>query len=71
MKRLHKEVVKMTEERLPNGTKVKEISTNEVFTIVDAIETNNQFGYGVYLYRFEGKLDTGFGLYRKEIGVIL
>lgn len=57
------------EERIENGTIVKEIGTNRELKIVDAIETNNQFGYGVYLYRFEGLLNTGFGLYRKEFKI--
>lgn len=58
------------EERIPNGTKVREIKTDEIYKIVDAIKTNNQFGYGVYLYRFEGKTDTGFGLYRNHFEII-
>lgn len=58
------------EERVPNGTMVKDIYDNTIYKIVDAIETNNQWGYGVYLYRFEGKLDTGFGLYRRRFEVL-
>jgi len=58
------------EERVPNGTKVKELETNTIYTIVDAIETDNKWLQGVYLYRFEGKLDTGFGLYRHEFEIV-
>lgn len=58
------------EQRVPNGIRIKDIYTNEIYKIVDAIETNNQWGYGVYLYRVEGKLDTGFGLYRKEFEIV-
>lgn len=54
------------EKRVPNGKTVIDKETKEELKIIDAIETNNQFGYGVYLYRFEGRTDTGFGLYRKE-----
>ena len=42
------------EERVPNKTRVRDLWTNEIYKIVDAIETNNQWGHGVYLYRFEG-----------------
>ena len=55
------------EKRIENETEVIEISTGRLLKIVDSIETNNQFGYGIYLYRFEGLTDTGFGLYRSEI----
>jgi hypothetical protein len=58
------------EERVPNKTRVKNLWTNEIYTIVDALETNNQWGYGVYLYRFEGRLATGFGLYKNEFEVL-
>lgn len=61
------EALKKLEEPIPNGTEVTEISTGRRLKIVDAIKTNNQFGYGVYLYRFEGLTDTGFGLYRNEV----
>jgi len=57
------------EEQIPNGTMVKDVYTNKIHKISYAIETNNQFGYGVYLYRFEGKLGIGFGLYRHEFEV--
>jgi len=57
------------EVRVENDTEVKEISTNRILKIIDAVETNNQFGYGVYLYRFEGLTDTSFGLYRSEFVV--
>lgn len=49
---------------IPNGTEIVESRTGRKLKIVNAIETNNQFGYGVYLYRFEGLTDKGFGLYR-------
>lgn len=54
------------EKKIKNDTIVKEISTDKALKIADAIETNNQFGYGIYLYKFEGLTDTGFGLYRNE-----
>jgi hypothetical protein len=57
------------EKRIPNGTEVREIGAHRVLKIVDAIKTDNRFGYGVYLYRFEGMTNTGFGLYRSEIMV--
>jgi len=58
------------EELVPNGMLVKSLSDNMIYKIVDAIKTDNQFGYGMYLYRFENKLDTGFGLYRHEFEVL-
>jgi hypothetical protein len=60
----------MSEERVPNGTFIREHDTKRIYKIVDAIETNNQFGYGVYLYRLEGTTHTGFGLYRKEFDIM-
>lgn len=59
------------EKRIPNGVEVIEKDIGRKLKIIDAIETNNQFGYGVYLYRFEGLTNTGFGLYRSEFEVIL
>jgi hypothetical protein len=58
------------EERVQNKTRIRNLWTNEIYKIVDAIETNNQWGYGVYLYRFEERLATGFGLYRNEFEVL-
>jgi hypothetical protein len=60
----------VVEKRVPNQTEVVEKRTGRILKIVDAIETNNQFGYGVYLYRFEGFTHTGFGLYQSEFNVI-
>ena len=60
----------MMEERIPNGTMVKTIYDNNIYKIVDAIETDNQWFHGVLLYRLEGKLHTGFSLYRKEFEVM-
>jgi hypothetical protein len=58
------------EKQLSNGLQVKVIKDNRVLEIDSSIKTNNQFGYGVYLYRFVGELESGFGLYRKEIEVL-
>ena len=58
------------EERVPNGTMVKGMHDNKTYKIVGAIETDNRWFYGVHLYRFEEKLDIGFGLYRREFKVI-
>lgn len=54
------------EERVPNGTEVRCIDTGEVYKIADAIETDNRWLLGVYLYLMHGQLHTGFGLYRSE-----
>jgi len=58
------------EERIPNGTEVKEIfGKKRTLKIVDAIEQDNKWDYGKFLYRFEGLTDTRFGLYEKEFYV--
>ena len=62
----YNERVNLMEERIPNGTEIVEIKTGRKLKIIDAIKTNNQFGY-IYLYRFEGLTNNGFGLYRNEI----
>ena len=59
----------MYEERIPNKTKVIEKRTGKKYTIIDAIETNNRFGYGVYLYQLKEKR-TGFGLYESEFNIL-
>jgi hypothetical protein len=53
------------EERIPNKTKVIEKKTGRELIIADAIKTDNSYGYGVYLYQFEG-ISSGFKLYRSE-----
>lgn len=58
------------EKQLLNGQEVKVKKDGRILKIDSSIETNNQFGYGVYLYRFVSELENGFGLYRKEIDVI-
>lgn len=60
------------EERLDNGIKVKEKDTGEIFTIYNSIETNNQWGLGIYLYIFEEtiRIRPSFGLYRKEFELV-
>jgi hypothetical protein len=58
------------EKQLLNGQEVKVKKDGRILKIDSSIETNNQFGSGVYLYRFVGELENGFGLYRKEIDVI-
>jgi hypothetical protein len=58
------------EERVPNNTIIKDIESGAKFKIIDAIETDNQFGNGVYLYEFENSPSKGFGLYRREFMII-
>lgn len=58
------------EEKLPEWTKVKSREDGMIYTIHDATETNNQFGYGVYRYRVKERLDTGFALHKKWFDVI-
>ena len=61
----------MPEKRIPNGTFVQEKNgENRELKIVDAIEQNNQFGHGRFLYRFDGLTDVGFGLYHHEFNII-
>lgn len=59
----------MYEERISNGTIVIEKETGKEHRIIDAIETNNKFGYGVYLYCFDDT-KTGFGLYESKFTVL-
>ncbi|ADO59617.1 hypothetical protein [Paenibacillus polymyxa] len=59
-----------TEIRLPEGTKIRSREDGKIYTIHDSIWTNNQFGYGVYLYRVKERLDTAFGLYCKWFDVV-
>ncbi|MEK3717942.1 hypothetical protein [Paenibacillus sp. FSL R7-0333] len=58
------------EEKLPEWTKVKSREDGMIYTIHDATETNNQFGYGIYRYRVKERLDTGFALHKKWFDVI-
>lgn len=53
--------------RVPNGTKIKDIETGEKYIISKSNETNNQFGYGVYLYILE---DTSIALWRSEFEIV-
>lgn len=55
-------------EPLPEGTLVFD-KDGQNYTIAYALETNNQFGYGKYLYRMKERLDTGFGLYLREFTI--
>ena len=59
----------MHEQRIPNKTKIIEKQTGKKYTIIDAIETNNRFDYGVYLYQLK-EANTGFGLYEKEFKIV-
>lgn len=70
LERRLREITNQYEARVPNGTFVREIETGNIYKIVDSIETDNRWGYGVYLYRFEDKLDTGFGLYRHHFDIM-
>ena len=63
------------EERVLNDTLIKHNSTGINYIICDATETNNQFGYGVYLYSVKAtnvtdQLSKGFGLYRQEFTIV-
>ncbi|WP_405173782.1 hypothetical protein [Paenibacillus sp. FSL H8-0260] len=60
----------LSEEKLPEWTKVKSREDGQIYTIHDATETNNQFGYGIYRYRVKERLDTGFALHKKWFDVI-
>ncbi|MNC15028.1 RyR domain protein [compost metagenome] len=53
------------EERLPVGTEIIDKQSGERLAIVNSTKTDNQFGYGVYLYDCSG-LNTTLSLYRKE-----
>lgn len=59
-----------TEEKIEVGTTVKELETNEVYTVRQATKTDNKWGYGVYLYHFEERKNSGFALYRNEFAVL-
>lgn len=58
------------EEKLTEGTKVRSLEDGKVYTIHEATETNNMFGYGVYRYSLKETLGTGFALYKKWFEVI-
>jgi 8-oxo-dGTP diphosphatase len=63
----------MTKERqLPIGTTVRSLENGLIWTIAEARKTNNQFGYGVYLYLFKEKhgLHHGYACYRRHLEVI-
>ena len=57
-------------EPLPEGTIVKDRREGSILTVSHAHETNNQFGYGKYLYRFKERLMSGFGLYFFELQIV-
>jgi hypothetical protein len=58
------------EVKLPNGAKIRSREDGEIYTVHDSTETNNQFGYGIYRYRVEERLDTGFALHWKWFDVV-
>ncbi len=60
------------EQKLGIGTKVRCIDTGEIFTICEMVQTNNQWGYGIFIYQFEETIKTrpAFGLYRREFTLI-
>lgn len=60
------------EKRIKNGTIITYIDPDKTYTICNAIKTDNQWGYGVYLYQFEELIESypGFGLYRKEFDIV-
>lgn len=58
------------EVRIPDGSLVREDLTGRKYIVESSTETNNQFGYGVYLYKMvDGPIPT-FGLYRREFTVL-
>lgn len=60
----------VTEECIPNGTKIKEIGTGKIYIIHNSIKTNDLWKLGIYLYQFDIPTRPNFGLYRKEFIII-
>lgn len=56
--------------QVPNGTKIVQKETGEIYTIKNAIKTDNQWKIGVYLYQFNTPQRPNFGLYRKEFDIL-
>lgn len=60
------------EEMVPNGTRIRDIKFDigKEYVISRSIETDNQFGYGVYLYKVQKEGGVVFGLWRSEFEIV-
>lgn len=56
------------EERIPNGTIIKDIRSTIEYTIVSSICLEDDIGH--YLYQFGDQKSKGFGLYRWEFDIV-
>lgn len=58
------------ESKLAKGTIIREDLSGRQFIIESALETNDRYGYGVYLYKMINGPTPSFGLYRSEFTIV-